>query len=209
MTFYNIIYGILFFASVREVFKAGISTNGFFWESAILAVIIFSDVIYTSHMIEEQKKPYNVWMKFIDLANFIIISCALLAINPEEHNLIDQQMILPWLDESARHIAFWIFLLLYWLLLLLWEKQSNKSSVTMSVSSVNRQSGFRKRLLVMAEANIRLKGLIGSILIFLTVVMALAIPISLCSIEPVLLTLETISIFLIGVNFELLANAEQ
>src|ERR1044071_10132656 len=86
MTFYNIIFGILFLGGVREIFVALTSEHGggllAFWEASILTLLIFSDVVYTSHVLEELKYPYTVWMKLIDLTSFILLTAALLLFNP-------------------------------------------------------------------------------------------------------------------------------
>jgi hypothetical protein len=87
MTFYNIIFGILLVAAVGEMLRSLNHPNWLhLWEATSLALLVVSDVIFTSHVIEERKKPYSVSMKFLDLFNFFILSC-LSALECEVPNL--------------------------------------------------------------------------------------------------------------------------
>lgn len=121
MTFYNIIFGILFLASTREIVLALASQSPAqsIWEPVTLAILIFSDVIYTSHTMEELRRPYTVWMKLIDLAIFCVLTTALLSINPSNGNFlqVDASNVLPALTT---HGCFWGLIATYWIMLMVW-----------------------------------------------------------------------------------------
>lgn len=120
MTFYNIIFGLLFLASVREVISELIFPAGMFCEAVFLTLLIFSDVVYTSHVIEERKIFYNVFMKLIDLLNFLLLLAALCILNPSEenHNLI--QLDLPTMPVWI----FWLIITVYWFFLIIWMSEA-------------------------------------------------------------------------------------
>jgi hypothetical protein len=128
MTFYSIIFGALFLALLREVFVALAHNTGLFWEAAILALLVFSDVIYTSHFIEERKRSYTVGMKLLDLFSFLILVCALLVLDPYDGNLVGMSLnslfgrlfgLIPWLTPR---LLFWFLLTIYWCSLTLWVR---------------------------------------------------------------------------------------
>lgn len=123
MTFYNIIFGILFLASLREVVVAVVLGTGVFWEAAVLTLLVFSDAIYTSHVVEEHKYPYTVQMKLVDLANFLVLACALLVLHPHSDNLL-QVSLTPALERlfggPTPRWPFWTLLTAYWLGLTRW-----------------------------------------------------------------------------------------
>lgn len=130
MTFYNIIFGILFLGAVREIL-ASLSLPSeqrtlAFWHAVILTLIIFSDVVYTSHVIEELKKPYKIWMKLLDLLNFIVLTLALISLDPSQNNVL-QVSIEPILKSTiglpTPSWVFWLLLTVYWLLLGAWVRE--------------------------------------------------------------------------------------
>ena len=121
MTFYHIIFGFLLLAAFREFLRSLNDQNlAQIWESLTLMLLIFSDVIYTSHVIEEKKKPYTVVLKFIDLGSFILLSLAVFALDTSEHNLFH----IPagqHLQKQNWIAIFWFLIVLYWLLLIFWN----------------------------------------------------------------------------------------
>ncbi len=114
MTFYNIIFGILLLAAVGEVLRSLNHPDWLhLWEATTLILLIVSDVIFTSHIVEERKKPYKVSMKFLDLASFIILSTAIFALNPTEKGFFQVEAASRYeqLDTTA---VFWWLVVLYW-----------------------------------------------------------------------------------------------
>ena len=93
-----------------------------FLEAATLCLLVFSDVIFTSHMIEELKKPYKVWMKMTDLFSFLLLTGAVLATDPSKDNLleIDVGTLLPLV---YREPVFWLLVAVYMFFLCLWNAQ--------------------------------------------------------------------------------------
>lgn len=131
MTFYNIIFGILFLGAVREIFASFALPEQIrslaFWKAAALTIIVFSDVVYTSHILEDLKKKYNVWMKLLDLVNFIILTLALLSLNPTASNMfqlsVEPMFIKYNIGNPAPDWFFWTLLSIYWLLIIMWIRQ--------------------------------------------------------------------------------------
>jgi hypothetical protein len=121
MTFYNIIFGFLFIAAFRG-FLRSLNADDFaqVFESTTLMLMIFSDVIYTSHLVEERKRPYSVGMKYLDLFSFIILGLAVFAMDPSSYNLAEGTpgSRLTRVDAS---VLFWLLIVLYWVLLLAWN----------------------------------------------------------------------------------------
>ena len=117
MTFYNIIFGILFIAACRELVLLA-------WEPAWLTgacvvALIFNDVINTSHRVEEEKSKYTVEMKALDLMSFFVLWGALTALDPASENL---ELKLTFATEQRLlAITPWPFMLLYWILLWRWN----------------------------------------------------------------------------------------
>ena len=121
MTFYNIIFGILFLGAVKTMVMRVIAWNPpLFLEAATLCLLVFSDVIFTSHMIEELKKPYKVWMKMTDLLSFLLLTGAALATNPGAENLLGIDASKR-LTEQYREPVFWGLISLYMFCLFLWN----------------------------------------------------------------------------------------
>ena len=121
MTFYNIIFGILFFGATREAFRSAFHPQYAGLSLALtLMFLIFSDTVYTSHVIENKGKDYTMPMKLLDLFSFLLLSCALFALNPTQTNFFEvaaTERIVGCRWEPA----FWFFLCLYWIVLILWN----------------------------------------------------------------------------------------
>jgi RimJ/RimL family protein N-acetyltransferase len=121
MTFYNIIFGILLVAAVGEMLRSLNHPNWLhLWEATSLALLVVSDVIFTSHVIEERKKPYSVSMKFLDLFNFFILSAAIVALDPTDTGYfrVASADRYKFLDGTA---VFWWLIVVYWAALVLWN----------------------------------------------------------------------------------------
>jgi hypothetical protein len=129
MTFYNIIFGLLFIGAFREVIFA--LAQGPDWRlfclTATLSVLVFSDTIYTSVVIEEKKKEYCINMKLLDLWSFILLSFAVVILNPATNDMFEVNVTCvlqavvsttEWSPESL----FWALLTLYMVNLVIWNK---------------------------------------------------------------------------------------
>ena len=123
MTFYNIIFGILFLCAIREVLQAWFDGDRRrFWMSAVLTVLISNDILYTSHCIEERKLAYTISMKLADLVDFILLALAVLLLSPNG-NLLGVQTNRR-NDNSPlanREPHFWLLICAYWSLCMLWN----------------------------------------------------------------------------------------
>jgi len=126
MTFYNIIFGILFLAAIREAMQAYFDRDrDRFWMSAVLTLLVCNDILYTSHCIEEKKLAYTISMKLADLLNFVLLSAGILMLSPAG-NLLGVQARAPAASCTAsasrqREAHFWLLICLYWLLCMLWN----------------------------------------------------------------------------------------
>lgn len=141
MTFYNVLSALLFIGGLRVLLISFENAN---WQnifaSGCLAVIIFNDMLSTSHQVESKKEiEYSGWLMLIDLANFLLLAFALVIISPTQ-NFFD--VPLPNVALNFGSSTFWLFLLLYWLLLMTW-------------TSVSRQkTGGQKRPLVLGQLTV-------------------------------------------------------
>lgn len=123
MTFYNIIFGILFLCAIREVLQAWFDGDRRrFWMAAVLTVLISNDILCTSHCIEERKLHYTIAMKLADLIDFILLTMAVLLISPGG-NLLGVQTNRACDDRviAGREPRFWSLLCGYWSLCMLWN----------------------------------------------------------------------------------------
>ncbi|HVF60082.1 MAG TPA: GNAT family protein [Thermoanaerobaculia bacterium] len=128
MTFYNIVFGLLFIGAFREVIFA--LAKGPDWKlfclAATLSVLVFSDTIYTALVIEGKKHPYTHKMKLLDLSSFILLSFAVVILNPTTNDMfeVDVTAVLAavvrktgWSPEAL----FWGLLALYMVNLVFWN----------------------------------------------------------------------------------------
>jgi hypothetical protein len=129
MTFYNIVFGILFVGTFREVLRslaAGPDWTLFFL-AATLSILVFSDTIYTSVVVEGKKKVYSVEMMLLDLLSFVILSLAIVTINPSADNLyqVNVSSVLDRMVSQAGigpETVFWILLSVYMCNLIAWNR---------------------------------------------------------------------------------------
>ena len=103
MTFYNIIFGLLFMGSYSEVVRSLAAGKDFipeyFLQASVLSVLIFSDTIFTSMVIESTRRRYSITMKLLDLTSFILLSFAIVVLNPTNQNMFQ----VPVNAESLLH----------------------------------------------------------------------------------------------------------
>lgn len=128
MTFYNIIFGLLFIGAFREVVFA--LSGGPDWRlfclAGTLSMLVFSDTIYTSLVIEGKKKRYRAPMKLLDLWSFILLSFAVVVLNPKENDLfeVDVTKVLNAVTIGTGwnwEALFWGLLTLYMINLVVWN----------------------------------------------------------------------------------------
>ena len=121
MAFYGILFAILFLGAFRELIRAfGESNWPDFWMAATLTVVIFNDVLYTSHFIELKPADYTIVMKINDLIGFLLLSVALLALAPSKENIFGADAG-DWFKALPPVRVFWGILSCYWLTVIAWN----------------------------------------------------------------------------------------
>lgn len=120
MTFYNIIFGILFLAVYREAAVALLEGRDVLWQLVSITLLLFNDTLFTAHAVESAHRAYKLGLKFIDLLNFMILTVALVSLAPEGNLL---SIPAPhWLEGKVARIVSWGCVLLYWILCLVWTR---------------------------------------------------------------------------------------
>lgn len=119
MTFFNVISALLFFGSLQQlILAADAGSISKFLMAATLTVLVFNDAVYTSHVVEGEKTvKYKLSLMLVDLLNFLLLSCAILVINPE-HNAFDISLVNLGRYTSEWH--FWAIVAAYWLMVMFW-----------------------------------------------------------------------------------------
>lgn len=140
MTFYNVLSALLFLGSLRILLLA---LEGSHWSDAMtsgcLTVLVFNDMLSTSHSIETEKREYSMHLMLLDLVNFLLLAFATIVISPSK-NLFD--ISLPRLAALLGPGSFWLLLLFYWLLLIWWThaawapKSSHRRRILIAQGSV-------------------------------------------------------------------------
>jgi RimJ/RimL family protein N-acetyltransferase len=129
MTFYNIIFGLLFIGAFREVIFA--LAQGPDWQlfclTATLSVLVFSDTIYTAGVIEDKQSRYTNGMKLLDLWSFILLSFAVVILNPYTNDMFEVNVTAVLGEVVSRtgwcpEALFWGLLTLYMFNLVIWNK---------------------------------------------------------------------------------------
>jgi RimJ/RimL family protein N-acetyltransferase len=117
MTFYSMIFGILFVAATGELLRS-LNHPAFRHavEALVVMLLIISDVIYTSHVIEDRKIGYKVSLKFLDLLSFFLLTAAIFTLNPAKEGRFGAAGAEPYLTAF-----FWCLIVLYWGTLILWN----------------------------------------------------------------------------------------
>lgn len=121
MTFYCIIFGFLFIGACREFFQAAFSKKWrVFCIASTLALLVFNDILFTSHEVEVLCIQYTIWMKLVDLIAFLILTMAFIVLNKKSNFL--EITIQSKVFTRRRETIIWSLLGSYWLLALLWNK---------------------------------------------------------------------------------------
>jgi hypothetical protein len=122
MTFYNVISAVIFVGAFRELLASlQIGQTAAVWRATLVALLVFSDAIFTSWTIETRQEKYGPKLMAIDLINFMILSAALVFLNSSQTNVLQlnlDQLARSWLSEPR----FWFLLCIYWLLVMLWTQ---------------------------------------------------------------------------------------
>jgi len=125
MTFYSIIFGILFLGAVRELLVSIVEANVLKCLMALtLVLVVFNDTLYTSHYIEQERGIYTLEMKLLDLVNFLVLACSIFFLSPNDN-------IFYRLDTSTNYYnpgIFWGLLVIYWLFAGIWNYCAIKTS---------------------------------------------------------------------------------
>ena len=122
MTFYNIIFGILFLEAIHELFVSIVERNRLkFFMALSLAICVVNDTLYTSHYIEKDAKVYNVKMKLLDLLNFFVLGISLFILSPR-HNVFYSSDIPGVTICKPPACCFWGLLVIYWILAYCWNR---------------------------------------------------------------------------------------
>lgn len=119
MTFYNVLSALLFIGALR-VLLVSIENGNWpdIFASSCFAMIVFNDMLSFSLSVEINKEiKYTARLMLIDLVNFLLLALALLGMSPAK-NFFD--VPLPNLASHLDGAAFWLLLLLYWVLLMIW-----------------------------------------------------------------------------------------
>jgi len=129
MTLYSIIFGILFVGACKELFQTLLQKQwSKFSEAASVTLLIFNDALYTSHILEVKKVSYLIQMKLIDLVDFLLLSMAIVIIDPLE-NQLGIKSTEPF---RRREPFFWSLLTIYWIFTLEWNRLAFIDELTMS-----------------------------------------------------------------------------
>lgn len=126
MTFYNIIFGILFLESCRQLLNLSGSASG--WTAATIAVIVFNDTVHSSQLLEGSAgRAYKLSMKYLDLAAFLLLSLALIALNPDgkPFSVELKPALAGWHSHSW---IVWALLAGYWAIAWTWNWASGLTS---------------------------------------------------------------------------------
>lgn len=124
MTFYSILFGTLFVSSFYTaplVLSLGVDLPTKLFQSILVLLIVFNDVLNTAHTIEEVKLPYSLALKGLDAINFGLLAIAILAVQPNNPILnLDMSRYFG----SSGFPLFWLVITLVLLLGGLWNQIS-------------------------------------------------------------------------------------
>ena len=127
MTFYNIIFAVLFFGAVRELFMAAVDFRPLqLLMASTLALVVFNDTLYTSHSLHEDKATYTVGMKLLDLGSFLVLASAIFILSPGATYFVNRPS--DWdVDPQTKSTLFWLVLTGYWFLALGWNRLAERA----------------------------------------------------------------------------------
>jgi hypothetical protein len=126
MTFYNIIFGILFLGACQAA-VASIGTDLDGWLLILVAVLIFTDVVNTSEAVENRGVEYTIWMKLYDLLSFLLLGLSIILLSKSTKNFLLDTDVYHLLPEFLKYqIVPPVLLLVYCAVVALWTRDSPK-----------------------------------------------------------------------------------
>lgn len=131
MTFYSILFAVLFFECVRILARVVLEdTNVPLALPITIVVLIINNVLFTTAVVEEKRlgEPnYDPASKLLDLLAFALVSIALLLLSPTSNLFqVDASRLGSWAEGSRwlgndSIVAAWIAILLYQTTNLVWN----------------------------------------------------------------------------------------
>lgn len=132
MTFYSLIFAVLFLAAGQELLRAVFkpSTGCFlcdptFWMASAIALLVFNDTVCTAHIFEDPsattKRRYTFTMKMLDLLNFFVLGSAIIVLNPQSNLFSIDASSNTIINGTAREPLFWLVLSVYWVVAIAWD----------------------------------------------------------------------------------------
>lgn len=122
MTFYNIIFAILFLGACQQA-VASVGTDHDSLSLVLVAVLVFTDAINTAETIETRGFEYNIYMKLFDLASFLALGATLILLSKGGTNLLGVSIGWDKLPELIRNpvvppllLLFYCFMVFLWIL---------------------------------------------------------------------------------------------
>jgi hypothetical protein len=91
------------------------------WVAISIAVLVFNDVLNTSHVLEpKEPSAYTAWMKILDLVSFFLLGAALLSLSPEavDWKSTESETLKKYLVPTSA----WTFVAAYWCTSILWNR---------------------------------------------------------------------------------------
>lgn len=156
MTFYNIIFGILFLGACRQTML--LIDTPFIYAAATVAIVVFNDSLNTSHIFERNTNPpdYRIWLKILDLVGFLILSLALVALNTSDNPF---QFTTPAkFADRLNRVTPWPFISAYWVTATIWNHIAEPYADSQRPRLLNRLSLFTHVPLLTMAAWSALKG---------------------------------------------------
>ncbi len=123
MTFYNIIFGILFLGACQAVLIS-LASGTDTWLISLVGLMVFNDAVNTAEVVEQRQFDYTIRMKLIDLGSFLILAANLILLSEDKKNFLDAP-IYSVLPEILKHPSVPpVLLLVYWGLVACWNRES-------------------------------------------------------------------------------------
>jgi hypothetical protein len=121
VTFYNIIFGLLFLGAIRQLALFVVSGNALgILACAALAVFVFNDTITTAQYVEDDSNRYSERMKLLDLLSFLVLTTGLVLLSPNDNFLFTRSS--GPVDTELPHLLwFRASLATYWIIAILWN----------------------------------------------------------------------------------------
>lgn len=96
MTFYNIIFGILFLGACQAVLIS-LASGTDTWLITLVGLMIFNDAVNTAEVVEQRQFDYTIRMKLIDLGSFLILAASLILLSEDKKSFLDASVysVLP------------------------------------------------------------------------------------------------------------------